>query len=155
MISSINSSTAIQLPPARQQQKLTEEQQTLISDTLKEFDADNLTETDAVSIVKSFAEAGITASQELDTALSDLGFDGKKIGELSSAKIEAGMQPPTPSQSSEEISSMTSYFDELLKESLDSSGETEVSDQEKQVIYSQVMDKFGIKDGDSLINTTV
>ena len=155
MISSVNSGMSMP-PPPRQEQKLTEEQQTLISDTLSELDPENLTEADAVSIVEVFSEAGIQPGKELETAMSGLGFDGKTIGELANAGSEGGMQapPPPPTQSSDEISSMVSYLGELFEEKLASNNGSELSDQDRQAIYSQVMEKFGVEEGDSLIDTT-
>ncbi|MFT5298624.1 MAG: hypothetical protein ACI9YH_004673, partial [Colwellia sp.] len=51
MINSINSGGSMP-PPPRTEQNLTSDQQSVISDTLSEFDVDNLTEADALSIVE-------------------------------------------------------------------------------------------------------
>lgn len=151
-MSSINSSTLLQLAQTRAQQKLTAEQQTLISDTLAEFDAENLSEADALSIVETLSAAGIEPGAGLEAAVSDLGFDLKTIAELAGAGGDRAAPPPP--QSMEEISSMASYLTELLDEKLASSGVSELSDQERQDIYSKVLEKFGIEEGDSLIDTT-
>ena len=154
MISSVNSGMSMPPPPpSSSQQELSEEQQTLISDTLAEFDPDNLTAADASSIVETFSEAGIQPGKELETALSDWGVDGKTLGDLANVEGAGGNMPPPPpppSQSSSEISEMASYLDELFE----AKGDTEISDEEMQAIYSQVMEKFGIEEGDSLIDTS-
>ena len=56
MISSINSGiqSGIQIPQQRSEQSLTTVQQSIISETLTQFDPDNLTEAEALSIVPFF-----------------------------------------------------------------------------------------------------
>ncbi|WP_413701470.1 hypothetical protein ACLKMH_07525 [Psychromonas sp. KJ10-10] len=158
MISSINSGMSMPPPRSSQEQTLSTEQQTLISDTLAEFDAENLTEEDALSIIETFSEAGINPSGALETAMSDMGFDTKTIGDLANpegASAQGGMPPPPPPpQDSEEISSMVSYLSDLIEEQITASDTNELSDQARQDIYAQVMEKFGMDDGDSIINTT-
>lgn len=158
MISSINSGMQMPPPPRNQNQTLSTEQQTLISDTLAEFDADNLTEEDALSIIETFSDAGIEAGTALESAMSELGFDTKSIGDLANSQetnAQGGMPPPPPPpQSSEEISSMVSYLSELIEEQITASETNELTDQARQDIYAQVMEKFGMDDGDSIINTT-
>jgi len=157
MISSINSGMSMPQPMARSEAKLSEEQQALISDTLSELDADNLTETDALSIIESFSEAGIQPGKAMESAISDLGFDAQSIGELANVQGSEGKgapPPPPPPQDAAEVASMTSYLEELLEEQMASIDGDEISDQDMQSIYSQVMEKFGIEEDDSLINTT-
>tara|TARA_R110001583_G_scaffold33943_1_gene114533 strand:- start:13368 stop:13847 length:480 start_codon:yes stop_codon:yes gene_type:complete len=158
MISSINSGMQMPPPPPSKEQTLTTEQQTLISDTLAEFDAENLTEEDALSITETFSEAGIQPSGALETAMSELGFDTKSIGDLANSEAtnaQGGMPPPPPPpQSSDEISSMVSYLGELLEEQIAASETNELTEQARQDIYAQVMEKFGLDEGDSIINTT-
>jgi len=152
MISSINSGMSMP-PPPRSEQKLTEDQQSLISDTLSEFDVDSLTEADALSITAAFSEAGIEPGKEMEGAMSALGFDAKEIGEL--ANVESGNQPPPPpQQSAEEISSMVSYLGELLEEKLTSNNSSELTDQDREAIYAKVMERFSLEAGDSIIDTT-
>jgi hypothetical protein len=73
MINSINSGGSMP-PPPRTEQNLTGDQQSVISDTLSEFDVDNLTEADALSIVEAFSEAGIQPGLSLEKAFADAGF---------------------------------------------------------------------------------
>lgn len=152
MISSINSGMSMPPPPPRSEAKLSEEQQTLISDTLSELDPDNVSEADALSIVEAFSEAGIQPGKAMESAMSEFGFDAKSIGELANVEQHAG-QPPPP-QDAAEISSMVSYLGELLEEKLASLDGNELTVQDRNSIYAQVMDKFGIEQGDSIIDTT-
>ena len=154
MISSINSGMSMPPPPPRSEVKLSEEQQTLISDILSELDADNVTEADALSIVEAFSEAGIQPGKSMESAMSELGFDAQSIGDLANAEGQSAPPPPPPQQSSVEVSSMVSFLAELLEEKMASIDGEELSEQDMQSIYSQVMDKFGIEEGDSIINTT-
>ena len=160
MISSINS--GMSMPPPRPSstsgQSLSDDQLTLISDTLSELDADNLTEEDALSIIEAFSEAGIAPGKEMESAISELGFDAQTIGELGNVNgNEKGAPPPPPPsevQSSTEISEMVSFIEELLEEKLAENNETELTDQDKEAIYAKVKDQFGIGEDESLINTT-
>jgi hypothetical protein len=158
MVSSISSGLSITMPTTSSSSsaaKLTTEQKTLISDTLSELDAENLTEADALSIIETFSEAGIEPGKEMESALADLGFDAKQIGDL--ANVEGGDRPappPPPSQSEDEIASMATYLEELLAETLEASDSTELTDEQRDSIYAQVMEKFGIEEGDSIINTS-
>lgn len=141
MISAMSSGMPI--PPPRAEQRLNEEQQSLISETLSQYDSENMTENDALSIVESFSQAGIQPGLALEKSMSDLGFDAKNIGEL--AKVSnGGNRPPPPIQSTEEITSMVDYLAELLKEKLASSNSLGLSDEDKQSILTQVSEKYDI-----------
>jgi hypothetical protein len=154
MINSINSGASMP-PPPRTEQNLTGDLQSVISDTLSEYDVDNLTEADALSIVKAFSEAGIQPGLALEKAVADAGFDAKTIGELANVSEEGNRPPPPPpKQSTDEISSMVEYLAELLEEKLASNNSDSLSDEDKQSILAQVFEKFDIEESDSIINTT-
>jgi hypothetical protein len=154
MINSINSGASMP-PPPRTEQNLTSDQQSVISDTLSEFDVDNLTEADALSIVEAFSEAGIQPGLALEKAVADAGFDAKTIGELANVSEEGNRPPPPPpKQSSDEVSSMVEYLAELLEEKLASNNSDSLSDEDKQSILAQVFEKFDIEESDSIINTS-
>lgn len=141
------------MPPPRSDQKLTEDQQTLIYETLSQFDAENINETDALSIIDAFTQAGIQPGAALEKAMSSFGFDAKTLGDLADVKGQGGMPPP-PKQSTEEITSMVDYLKELLDEKLATGSDSVLSDEDKQSILAQVFEKFGIEGGESIINTT-
>lgn len=155
MINGISSGISMPMPQ-RSEQSLTADQQTLISETLSEFDVDNLTQEDAASIIEIFSQAGIEPSEALETAISTSGFDAKTIGELANAS-EGGNRPPPPpppQQSTDEITSMVDYLTELMEEKLATSNSSSLSDEDKQSILAQMIEKFDIEDGDSIINTS-
>ena len=70
-------------------------QEDTISSILANYDANNLSESDAKSIVAAFKEAGIEASDELVNAMEDAGFDAKEVGTL--AGVGGGQSGPPPS----------------------------------------------------------
>jgi hypothetical protein len=145
----------MQIPQPRTEQSLTEDQQTLLSETLSQYDADNLSEADALSIVDTLSQAGIQPSTTLEKAMSDLGFDAKSIGDTAKVAEDGNRPPPPPpKQSSDEITSMVDYLAELMEETLAASNSNELSSEEKESILSQVLEKFDLEDGDSIINTT-
>jgi hypothetical protein len=144
----------MQMPQQRTEQSLTKDQQSILSETLSQYDSENLTEADALSIVESFSQAGIQPGVAMEKAMSDLGFDAKSIGDSAKISEKGSRPPPPPKQSSEEITSMVDYLAELMEEKLAASNSNELSDEDKESILSQVFEKFDIEDGDSIINTT-
>ena len=96
MIDSINShfAAAMHQPPKRDNsQPLSQEQQQLIEDTLANYDTDQLSASDAASIVEVFSEAGIQPGAGLEAAMSDAGFDARTVGDMAGA---TGSRPPGP-----------------------------------------------------------
>tara|TARA_R110001592_G_scaffold296566_5_gene567013 strand:+ start:1767 stop:2240 length:474 start_codon:yes stop_codon:yes gene_type:complete len=156
MINSMGSGMAMPPPPARtdSQQILTEDQQILISETLSEYDAKNISQADALNIVEVFSQAGIQPSEALEKTLSSAGFDAKSIGDLAKVSEDGNRPPPPPKQSTEEITSMVDYLTELMEEKLAESNGNALSDEDKQSILTQVFEKFDIEDGESIINTS-
>tara|TARA_R110002167_G_scaffold15034_8_gene60530 strand:+ start:104 stop:589 length:486 start_codon:yes stop_codon:yes gene_type:complete len=125
MISGI--SGAVMVPPQSQQtnnsSSLSAEQRQLIEDTLAEFDAEQLTEADALSIVEIFSEAGIQPGRDMAQAMSASGFDAKSIGDLAGVDgpqqgaSQQGMPPPPPPSQGLNISDeMLQSLNELLNE---------------------------------------
>jgi len=140
--------------PARSEQSLTADQQSLISETLSEFDTENLSQEDALSIIETFSQANIQPGAALEKALSSAGFDAKSIGELGNISEGSRPPPPPPKQSTEEITSMVDYLAEILEETLAANDGNSLSDEDKQSILAQVFEKFDIDEGESIINTT-
>ena len=154
MINAVNS--GFQTPIARTEQSLTQNQQDVITQTLVQFDADLLSDSDAKSIVETFSSAGIQPGKALESAVAALGFDAKSIGELAGVeKPEHGNRPPPPpQQSNEEITELVDYLTQLLEETLSANSDTELSDEQKQTIYQQIKEKFGYGEDESIIDTT-
>jgi hypothetical protein len=153
MIDSIGSSTSMQFPPTRTQQSLTSEQESLISETLAKYDTENLSAEDASSIVETLKEAGIEPGQALEQALSNEGVDAKELGDMAKAGGPPGGPPPPPPGGEEtettEATSIMDYLETLLEEQEDIS---DMTDTDKQELYSQVLEHFGLTQGESLIN---
>jgi len=152
MINSISS--GMSMPPARTEQSLTSDQQSLISETLEQFDPENLSDSDAASIIEAFSQAGIQPGQALETAMAEFGFDAKSIGEQGNVQQGGQRPPPPPSQSTEEISSMVEYLTELMEEKYAENNNSTLSDDDKQSIMTELFEKLGIPKQDSIINTT-
>lgn len=154
MINAISSGMPPPPPRAGTDQNLTEDQQNVISETLSKYDVENLTEADALSIVEAFSEAGIQPGGALEKAVASSGFDAKSIGDLAEVSDGGNRPPPPPSQSTEEITSLVDYLAELMEEKLAASNSNELSDEDKQSILTEIFEKFDIKDGESIINTS-
>ena len=157
MISSMNNSMSMPTSlktSSSTEQGLSAEQQSLISETLSQYDVDNLTEADALNIVEAFAEAGIQPGLALVKAVSSSGFDAKTLGDLANVSEKGSRPPPPPQQSTEEITSLVDYLAELMEEKLAESSSNELTDEDKQSILALVFEKFDIEDGESIINTS-
>lgn len=155
MINSINSGmSSMPAQFSRSDTPLTDNEQTLISETLEQFDPETLTEKDALAIVEAFSQAGIQPSKSLETAMADLGFDAKSVGDLAGVQNNGNRPPPPAKQDTSEISQLIEYLTEQLEEKLAESDNKQLSDEDKQSIYQQVLEKFGKSEEDSIINTT-
>ena len=81
--------------------------------------------------------------------MGELEFDAKSIGDAGRAE---GQRPPPPPQNSLEsvdTDEVVSYLDELLTEY-----SNQLSDEDKESILASVQEKFGLSEGDSLLNVT-
>lgn len=118
---------------------LTSSQLETISSVLGNYDASNLSQSDAQSIVTAFEEAGIEPSQELASAMEDAGFDAKEVGDLAGVqggKGQGGMPPPPPQ---EEVSSISSLLDTLLNAEDEESSTSSTSFEEIMDYTSQIL----------------
>jgi hypothetical protein len=100
-----------------------------ISSVLENYDADNLSQSDAQSIVAAFQNANIEPSAELASAMEEAGFDAHEIGSLavvqgSGPASAEGMPPPPPK---EETDSISSLLDTLLNTEEDEESTTTTS----------------------------
>lgn len=130
MVGSVSSNTMI--PQMAQgsgsSNSLTSSQLETISSVLENYDANNLSESDAQAIVEAFEEVGITPGAELASAMSDAGFDAKEVGDLAGvAEQQGGMMPPPPPPE-EEVSSISSLLDTLLNTEDEESSTTSFED---------------------------
>jgi hypothetical protein len=156
MIDSIGSSVSFRPPPpasAGNNNALNSEQTSLIKKTLSGYDAKSLTEQDAQSIVKTFADAGINPSAQFAELLTEAGFDVQELGSLAGAGEGAtgaasGQRPPPPPQGQGvDLSSVVDYLDNL-------SQSTESNWSDSSSLTAMLAEKFGFSEGQSLINTT-
>lgn len=129
---------------------LSEDQTSLIEETLSGYDADNLTESDAASIVEAFAEAGIAPSSAFADKLAEIGFDAREIGDLAGAKPSGAGQPPPPPNASNnlDLTDAVNYLETLFNEK-------DETDTNNASITAQLAERFGLSEGESLINITV
>ncbi|GAC18355.1 hypothetical protein [Paraglaciecola arctica] len=153
MVDSIGSASFRPPPPPSgvgSQSSLTDDQTALIEETLSGYDADNLTESDAASIVEAFADAGIAPSSAFADKLAEVGFDAQEIGGLAGAdRAGAGQPPPPPSSSgSLDLTDAVDYLETLFEEK-------EYSATDNSTIAAQLAERFGLSEGESLINITV
>jgi hypothetical protein len=154
MVDSIGSASFRPPPPppgAGGQSSLSDDQTSFIEETLSGYDANNLTESDAASIVEAFAEAGIAPSSAFADKLAEVGFDAREIGDLAGARpSETGQPPPPPPSSSSDLdlTDAVNYLETLF----DEKDETET---DNSSITAQLAERFGLSQGESLINITV
>ena len=142
MINSISSSSTIMADLTKSTSStsatssLTIAQLETISSVLENYDSSNLSASDAQSIIASFEEAAIEASSDLQSAMEDLGFDAKEVGDLGGAGAKGGMPPPPPSD--EEVNSISSLLDSLLSteedESSTSSSTSDIMDYTSRIL---------------------
>ncbi|MGJ8681495.1 hypothetical protein [Paraglaciecola sp.] len=152
MIDSIGANGGMPPPPrSGGQRSLTDEQTTLIEETLANYNADNLTEADAASIVEAFSEAGIAPSSSFADKLAEVGFDAREIGDLAKASgTEVGQRPPPPPEGGQnlDLTSAVDYLETLFDEK-------DESQSDNASITAKLAEKFGLVEGESLVSITV
>ena len=133
--------------PPKQDKPLTEQQTQLVSDTLSQYHVDQLTQEDAVEIVKAFEEAGITPGRALAEAMSQFEFDAKEVGELAGIKGNEAGPPPPPQRES-----ITSEMLDFLSEQLDKYGDEELSVENKKSIMAAMQQEFDLQSNQHLLD---
>lgn len=153
MVDSIGNASFRPPPPppgAGGRSDLSDAQTSLIEETLSGYDADTLTESDAASIVEAFTEAGIAPSSAFADKLAEIGFDAREIGDLAGSKPSGSGQPPPPPNASNnlDLTDAVNYLETLFDEK-------DETDTNNANITAQLAERFGLSEGESLINITV
>ena len=112
-------------------QSISSSQEETISSVLAEYDADNLTQSDAQAIVAAFQDAGIEASNELASAMEEAGFDAQEVGTLAGVGAQGG----TPTAGGGGGGAMSSSEVEEVFDELDTNEDGVVSLEELQEAY--------------------
>lgn len=157
MINTITSgvtSTGMQMPPPKSQEKLSDDQRELIAETLAKYDSETLTEDDALSIIAAFEEAGIMPGQEMAELMSEAGFDAKELGDLAGVggPEQGGQRPPPPpdgmepgslNMSADATQELNSLLDQYFSEGI-SSDEKESTLAAMQAIFEASSPETGL-----------
>lgn len=134
---SMLSSFGFEAPNANENSSLTTSNEDTISSVLAEYDADNLSQSDAQAIVAAFQDAGIEPSEELVSAMNEAGFDAQEVGTLAGVGQQGGTPPPPPSGDAGASSSQT----EEEYDSLDTNQDGVVSFDELQEAFGNSTDE--------------
>lgn len=152
MIDSIGSSGSFRPPPppnTNSSAKLSDEQSSLIADTLSNYDANSLSAEDANAIVETFSSAGLAPSAQFADALAEAGFDAREIGSLANAgENQEARRPPPPSGDSSaglDLSSVMDYLNNLSDTDIAASADS-------TSMAAKLAEQFGLSEGQSLIN---
>lgn len=114
MLASISSSSNLSQMTQSSSSSLSSSQKETISSILNQYDSDNISESDAKSIVQSIEDAGFVPSPKLVNTIEELGFDAKEIGELAGLVGKQEGEMPPPPVSDEEEETISSLLDTLL-----------------------------------------
>ncbi|NVJ97925.1 MAG: hypothetical protein HWE25_07225 [Alphaproteobacteria bacterium] len=129
---------------------LSDDQKNLISETLSNYDPDNLTAEDAKAIATTFRDAGIQPGKELASAMEDAGFDAREVGELAGVKPPKGPPPPPPQGQSLNTEGLQAIEDILEDYDL-----SDLSEEDEEEILSAFEDAGLIGKEGSVFNLTV
>lgn len=137
-----------------QRSSLSQYQRQVIEQTLADYDPENLSQADALSIVGVLGDAGITQGRDLTDAMSNFGFDAKTVGDM------AGVGQNSSDGSTTQLSGvsvqaldisqeMLQQLDELITDYYDA----DLTDEEKasalyaiQAIFQQTRPEGGLID---------
>lgn len=79
--------------PSGSNSSLTSSQYDTITSVLENYDASNLSQSDAQEIVAAFKEAGIEPSSQLESAMQEAGFSAQEVGTLAGVGPQGGGSP--------------------------------------------------------------
>jgi hypothetical protein len=134
---------------------LTDEQKQTVADILSNYDADNITASNAKEIFQKFADAGITPQAGLKEAIESAGFDAEQLRELGMPEDQQGQMPPPPPPSSSSTSGSATGINastlEKLQSVLDQYDLTNLSSDDQNSLVSQLT-SMGLLQSGSLIN---
>lgn len=135
---SLLSDFGFEAPDNSTSSSLTSSQLETISSVLENYDASNLSQSDAQAIVAAFQDAGIEPSSELVSAMEEAGFDAKEVGTLAGvgAQGQAGMMGPPPGGGGQMLSSEV----EEVFDVMDTNEDGTVSLEELQEYYGTSTD---------------
>lgn len=156
MIDPMNASSMmtdnVQMRPQRGQgghgnASLSDEQKQLISDTLAEYDIDELTEEDAQSIISIFQESGIQPGKDLEEAMDSAGFDARTVGEMAGLGQQEGQsrQGPPPQDmasglnlSEDSMQQLYSLLDQYYSDSTSSKDRSSLTESIQTLLASEL-----------------
>ena len=105
--------------PLQSSQPLSDDQKQMLNEALTQYDATNLSNEDAKSLVSEISGLGISKGDALTTALTDAGFDPKDLADK--AGLSRGEGPPPPATNgleskgpdSDEVQALLSIVNDL------------------------------------------
>ena len=120
----------------------------LISETIENFDPDNLTREQAIEIVKNFSAAGFNLGKELADILVESGFDVCEIGSM--ARVSIAFSETISASTKTNLVDLVNYLDV----SLEQIGGEPLNDGDKQGVYDSLHERFGLAGDESIISIT-
>lgn len=143
---SVLSSFGFEPPSGSSNSSLSSSQLDTISSVLENYDADNLSQSDAQAIVAAFKEAGIQPGSELENAMEEAGFDAHEVGSLAGVgQAQGGTPPPSGGGGGGGGSSSASSESEEDYDVMDSNEDGVVS-------FAEMEEYYGISNKDSSEN---
>ncbi|MFC3050478.1 hypothetical protein [Kordiimonas pumila] len=131
---------------------LSDNQKTLIAETLSAYNTENLTEEDAQTIVNAFKEAGIKPGKELATELEQYGIDARELGKQAGIEPPADKPAPPPEGGIEKLDKEGLQKLQSIIENYDL---TNLSDEEEQELSAALQEAGLIGEDGSLFSVKV
>ncbi|SDD81165.1 hypothetical protein [Kordiimonas lacus] len=147
-VSAIGGGQGFRPPPPK---PLSDDQKNLISETLSNYDPDTVSEEDAQAIVSAFKDAGIRPGKELASAMEELGFDARAVGELAGAERPKGPPPPKPGEGQ----ALNTEGLQTIEDILEDYDLTELSEEDEESILKAFEEAGLIGEEGSVFNLTV
>jgi hypothetical protein len=135
MVDSVSSNYTVNYTTAgsTRHSSMSSDQKSAVQEILSNYDAKNLSVSDAKEISNSFKEQGIRPSSELRETIQSAGFDADAIREMSGSGGVQGMEgkqpppPPPPPSDQASNSEQQSIIEEILEEILNGDDEDDTS----------------------------
>ena len=111
--------------------KVSNNQQMAIESVLKDFNPEKLSTADAKKITSAFKKLGVEPGPELEAAMSTMGFDARKVGDLAFGRSQQANNNNGQGKAASAIQSALAEFKDIMAAVTDSSGSAKKATSEK------------------------
>jgi len=130
---------------------ITKQQSEVLGSVLANYDAKNLSDTDAEEIVSQIKELGIKEGSGLTNALSEAGIDAQVLAEQAGVRRAEGSRPPPPPPSGTSDTETEDSIVSLVSDAVQSYAESDDADSTWSILQAS-LEEAGVDTTKSFVN---